>query len=80
VRLALGRLAALRHYMRLRRVEKQTDTQGLDAVGLNAEDADRIYHLLALAPLAKRFVIPTAPVDDPAFFTRQGRCGLGEAF
>jgi nitrate reductase beta subunit len=80
VRLALGRLAALRHYMRLRRVEKQTDTQGLDAVGLNAEDADRIYQLLALAPLAERFVIPTAPVDDPAVFTRQGRCGLGEAF
>jgi nitrate reductase beta subunit len=80
VRLALGRLAALRHYMRLRRVEKQNNTQVLDAMGLNAQDADQIYQLLALAPLAERFVIPTTPVHDPAVFTRQGRCGLGEAF
>jgi nitrate reductase beta subunit len=80
VRLALLRLAALRHFMRLQRVEQRTDTQVLDAVGLNAEEAQMIYRLLALAPLAERFVIPTAPVDDPAVFTRQGRCGLGEAF
>jgi nitrate reductase beta subunit len=79
VRLALGRLAALRHFMRLRRVEKQNDTQVLDAVGLSAEDADQIYQMLALAPLAERFVIPTTPVYDQAVFTRQGTCGLGEA-
>jgi nitrate reductase beta subunit len=79
VRLALGRLAALRHFMRLRRVEKQNDTQVLDAVGLSAEDADLIYQMLALAPLAERFVIPTAPVYDPCVFNRQGTCGLGEA-
>ncbi|MDZ7663848.1 MAG: nitrate reductase subunit beta [Desulfotignum sp.] len=79
VRLALGRLAALRHFMRLQRVEQRTDTQVLDAMGLTAEDAQQIYRLLALAPMAERFVIPTAPVHDPDIFIRQGTCGLGEA-
>jgi nitrate reductase beta subunit len=65
--------------MRLQRVEQRTDTQVLDAVGLSPEEAQQIYRLLALAPMAERFVIPTAPVHDPDIFTRQGTCGLGEA-
>ena len=76
VRLALERLAALRHFMRMERVEQRTDTQGLDAAGLSDQDAHKIYHLLAPAPLADRFVIPTAPEPEANTFLSQGNCGL----
>jgi nitrate reductase beta subunit len=81
VRLALGRLAALRYFMRTRRVEKRDDSAILDAVGLDPATAERIYRLLALAPLDERFVVPSTPAlpgDD--LHARQGRCGLSEAF
>ena len=41
--------------------------------------AEKIYRLLALAPLAERFVVPTAETGDDTLYTRQGQCGLGEA-
>ena len=79
VRNALGRLAALRHFMRVRRVEKREDTQALDAVGLDAADAEKIYRLLTLAPLEERFVVSTAKAGDGELYLRQGGCGLEEA-
>jgi nitrate reductase beta subunit len=77
VRLALRRLAALRHFMRTRRVEGRDDRPVLDAVGLDTTDAEKIYRLLALAPLAERFVLPTAPIGDDGVHRRQGVCGYG---
>ncbi|HSM73253.1 MAG TPA: hypothetical protein VK852_01380 [Desulfobacterales bacterium] len=81
VRLALGRLAALRHFMRTRRLEKRDDSAVLDAVGLDPATAERIYRLLAVAPLEERFVVPTAapPLPGDGVYARQGRCGLSEA-
>ncbi len=63
VRTALQRLAAVRAYMRSVRVEQKPDAATLDTVGLNSEDALRMYDLLAVARLADRFVVPTA--SDP---------------
>jgi nitrate reductase / nitrite oxidoreductase, beta subunit len=64
VRLALSRLVAVRQYMRSQRLGRAADTQVLDRVGLERPTVDRIYHLLALARLEERFVLPTAPLRD----------------
>jgi nitrate reductase / nitrite oxidoreductase, beta subunit len=79
VRLALRRLAAMRHYMRMKRVEQRTDTQVLDAVGLDTATVEKIYRLLALGGLAERFVLPTAPEPDKTIHAQQGGCGFGDA-
>jgi nitrate reductase beta subunit len=81
VRMALKRLAAIRNYMRIQRVEKRSDTDLLDAVGLDTENAMAIYRLLALANINDRFVLPTRPVlEGQDNFTRQGSCGFNDAF
>jgi nitrate reductase / nitrite oxidoreductase, beta subunit len=79
VRLALRRLAAMRQYMRMKRVEQRTDTQVLDAVGLDTATVEKIYRLLALGGLAERFVLPTAPEPDKTIHAQQGGCGFGDA-
>ncbi len=79
VRLALKRLGAMREFMRVRRVEGRDDAKPLEAVGLDAETVEKIYRLLALAPLAERFALPAAPVADDGIFRRQGACGFGDA-
>jgi nitrate reductase / nitrite oxidoreductase, beta subunit len=79
VRLALRRLSAVRHYMRTQRVEERVDTQGLERVGIDAPTADKIYRMLALAPLEERFVLPTALVRGVGIQARQGTCGFGDA-
>jgi nitrate reductase beta subunit len=80
VRQALKRLAAVRRYMRTRRVEGRTATQVIEDVGLNEDETAAIYRLLALARLEDRFVLPTKPVlGNEAVYARQGCCGLGEA-
>jgi nitrate reductase beta subunit len=79
VRLALKRLSAIRHYMRSLRVDNRADVTALDAVGLNADTAEQIYRLLALARLEERFVLPTARREHAQVFTDQGRCGYGDA-
>ncbi len=80
VRMALKRLSAVRQYMRVKRVEKRSDTGLLDAVGLDEDTVDRMYRLLALARLEDRFVLPTKPVfGGEDIYTRQGCCGFGEA-
>jgi nitrate reductase beta subunit len=80
VRMALKRLAAVRHYMRVQRVENRSDTKTLDAVGLDEATVAKMYRLLALARLEDRFVLPTRPmVGDETGYTRQGYCGFGNA-
>jgi len=79
VRLALKRLLAIRQHMRAARVDRTHDAKVLDAVGLTAPTAREIYHLLALAPLAQRFVVPTAAgraMDQ--LYAAQGGCGFEE--
>jgi nitrate reductase beta subunit len=79
VRRALRRLAAVRRYKRAQRVEQREDRLAAQEVGLEAEALEKIYHLLALASLEERFVLPTVPVQGQGPFARQGGCGLGEA-
>ncbi len=79
VRLALARLAAVREFMRTRRVEQRDDPAPLDAVGLDPAAVEKIYRMLALALIEERFVVPTAPVRGDGVYTRQGGCGFGEA-
>ncbi len=80
VRMALKRLSAVRQYMRTQRVEKRSDTELLNAVGLDEGTVDRMYRLLALARLEDRFVLPTKPVvGGEDSYACQGRCGFGDA-
>jgi len=59
VRMALGRLMALRTYMRSLRVEKSPDLDGLENAGLTRETAEEMVQLLAIAKYKDRYVIPT---------------------
>jgi len=75
VRLALGRLMALRKYMRSVRVERQPDASILEEVGLDEGTAKEMYALLAIAKYEERNVIPTVrreTVED--LHRRQGEC------
>ena len=67
---------AIRQYMRSIRVENQADENALERVGLTVETAKEMYHLLALARLNERFVVPTVgrtEMEGP--FQSQGSCG-----
>jgi nitrate reductase beta subunit len=76
VRRALFMLTAVRRYMRSMRVGDSPDTGILDAAGIDAPTAEKIYRLLALARLSERFVIPTRkPVDEVRPYLDQKNCG-----
>jgi nitrate reductase / nitrite oxidoreductase, beta subunit len=79
VRTALKRLAAVRRYMRTKRLEKRIDTGALEEAGLDADTVEKMYRLLALGRLEDRFVLPTAPVQDERHYTCQGGCGYDGA-
>ena len=79
VRMALKRLVAIRHYMRSVRIEDQVNPALLEEVGLTIDEAEQIYRLLALAPYAERFVLPTADREQADVHADQGRCGFAES-
>lgn len=79
VRLALKRLSAVRHFMRSKRIENKGDQTVLDSVGLSEETMGEIYHLLSLARLEERFVLPKAAPKVDDLFTGQGYCGFGDS-
>ena len=79
VRMALKRLVAIRHYMRSVRIEDQVNPALLEEVDLTTDDAEQIYRLLALAPYAERFVLPTADREQVDVHADQGRCGFAES-
>jgi nitrate reductase beta subunit len=78
VRLALGRLSALRSFMRARRLGEEIDAGELDRAGLSEADLTRIHRLLAIAPLEERFVLPAAAHGAEQTLARQGCCGFEE--
>ena len=59
VKFALGRLMALRNFMRSLRVDKSPNLGGLETAGLTKEEAEEMVHLLAVAKYKDRYVIPT---------------------
>jgi nitrate reductase beta subunit len=76
VLLALRRLLALRLYMRLKRVDGETDESILEEVGLTIAQADQMYELLALARYEARYVIPTtAKAVSQDMHSHQGQAG-----
>lgn len=78
VKLALKRLSALRAYMRAIQMEQEPSQDMLEQVSLSEETVKRMYHLLALAPLEERFVLPTAASLDHQTLKYQGCCGFEE--
>jgi nitrate reductase beta subunit len=79
VRMALKRLSAIRSHMRALRIEGKDNGSFLEDVGLSIEQAEQIYRLLALAPYAERFVLPTATREEPSIHMNQGCCGFAES-
>ncbi|MFC1837029.1 nitrate reductase subunit beta, partial [Thermodesulfobacteriota bacterium] len=77
VRSALKRLLALRTYMRSIRVDNETNTEALDAVGLTLASAKEMYRILAIAKYQDRFVIPSVKREEREDLHEcQGRCGF----
>lgn len=80
VRLALGRLLALRSYMRSARVDGKPDTDLLEAAGMSVEMAEDMYRLLALAKYEERYVVPTARREEVQdSFKKRGTAGYQPA-
>jgi nitrate reductase beta subunit len=78
IRRVLKRLAAMRAYMRERTIAGKGDEDVAASVGMEAQDLEDLYRLLALAKYAERFVIPTAHMEVAGGLAgQQGACGLG---
>jgi nitrate reductase / nitrite oxidoreductase, beta subunit len=63
VRTALGRLAAMRAYMRDVNLGRDTRAEIPEAVGMTEEDTYEMYRLLAIAKYDDRYVIPAAHAE-----------------
>jgi nitrate reductase beta subunit len=77
VRTALGRLLAMRQYMRERTVEKEANPAIPADLGLESADYEEMYRYLAIADYRDRFVIPTAPTHSEDVDLAGLRAGLG---
>lgn len=76
IKLALGKLLALRSYMRYKQIGKEIDQRTLREVGLDEISAKAMYRLLAIAKYEDRFVIPTSHQEKYVnVYKEQGNCG-----
>ncbi len=62
----LMKLAAMRSYMRELTLDGTVRQDLLDATGMNAEDLEELYRLLAIAKYEDRYIIPAAAKRDAA--------------
>ncbi|HSC93165.1 MAG TPA: nitrate reductase subunit beta [Gaiellaceae bacterium] len=77
VRLALKRLAAMRAFMRERNLGGEADDTLASEVGLEVDELERLYRLLAIAKFDERYVIPQAHAEVAGrLVERQGAGGL----
>ncbi|WP_020087508.1 nitrate reductase subunit beta [Hyphomicrobium zavarzinii] len=77
VELALKRMLAMRHFKRKQTVDGEYAAHVLETVGLDAEMAERMYQLLAIANYEDRFVIPTSHKEEVlAAYDEKGACGF----
>jgi nitrate reductase beta subunit len=77
VRLALKRLAAMRGWMRERNLGGEPDARLSARVGMEPEEIERMFRLLAIAKFDERYVIPKAHGElgvNP--LSRQGAAGM----
>ncbi len=77
VALALERMLAMRAYMRAKTVEGVADERIPERVGVDTEQMDRMYEVMAISNYEDRFVIPTADreLTEDAYNIRGG-CGF----
>ncbi|MFD3924744.1 nitrate reductase subunit beta [Streptomyces sp. NPDC058614] len=64
VKASLGRLAAMRSYMRDVNLGRPLDDSAPQAVGMTGSEIQEMFHLLAVAKYEDRYVIPTAAQAD----------------
>ena len=77
VRRVLKRLAAMRSYMRERTIDQHADSAVAASVGMDPNEIEDMYRLLAVAKYNERFVIPSAHMEIAgALSEQQGSCGL----
>ncbi|MGZ4386216.1 MAG: nitrate reductase subunit beta, partial [Gaiellaceae bacterium] len=77
VRQVLRRLAAMRSYMRRLELRGQRDAALARSVGLEMDDLEDMYRLLAIAKYEERYVIPPAHAElGRELMEQQGACGL----
>jgi nitrate reductase beta subunit len=75
VRTVLRRLAAMRSYMRRLNLGQEPDESIARAAGMTGPQVEGMHRLLALAPYAERYVIPTAHAEQAAGLEELG-CSL----
>ena len=81
---ALERMLAMRKFQRAKRVENETLTEVLDAVGMDEYMVEDMYRIMALASYEDRYVIPTnhreyageTPFDNELAFDTRSSCGF----
>ncbi|WP_433744559.1 nitrate reductase subunit beta [Paenibacillus amylolyticus] len=77
IREVLRKMAVMRIHMRNQQTGKTSESALLERVGMDAQEVENMYRLLAIAKYNDRFVIPPAhreEVED--LFSEQGSCGL----
>ncbi|MPN64290.1 hypothetical protein SDC9_212061 [bioreactor metagenome] len=77
IRKSLGKLLAMRAYMRARTVDKDDHPPIDTALGLTRQDYEDMYRYLAIADYKDRFVIPTSPGAGHKIDLAALRAGLG---
>lgn len=80
IRAVLRKMAVMRIHMRNQQTGKTSEPSLLNSVGMDAQEVEDMYRLLAIAKYNDRFVIPPAhreEVED--LFSEQGGCGLSFA-
>ena len=74
---SLERMLAMRQFMRMRNVEGKTDTDVLDAAGLDENMVEDMYRYMAIANYEDRYVIPTGHREETLdAYGERGSCGF----
>lgn len=77
IREVLRKMAAMRIHMRGKQTGRETDSELLAGIGMDAQTVEDMYRLLAIGKYNDRFVIPPAHREYVAdLFNEQGSCGL----
>nr|WP_154895728.1 nitrate reductase subunit beta [Paenibacillus xylanexedens] len=77
IRDVLRKMAVMRIHMRNQQTGKTSDPALLNLVGMDTQEVEDMYRLLAIAKYNDRFVIPPAHREEVAdLFKEQGNCGL----
>ncbi|WP_051330908.1 nitrate reductase subunit beta [Aneurinibacillus terranovensis] len=76
IRLVLGKMAAMRHYIRAVSTGKEADLNMITSLGMTEETLKEMYRLLAIAKYEDRFIIPPAHKENGMdLYYQQGMAG-----